>query len=104
MHPDAPYFIILLCLTPDDLVIKRGVLPLNDKGINYQQVLKIINECSTFFHRTPAVQHGVKNDWAAGDCKPSSPFKPQPVTRDAQIEGNCDVHTILISLLTLHKI
>ena len=29
MHPDAPYFIILLCLTPDDLLVKGRVLSLN---------------------------------------------------------------------------
>jgi hypothetical protein len=29
MHPDAPYFSIWLCLTPNDLLVKWIVLPLN---------------------------------------------------------------------------
>ena len=29
LHPDAPCFIILLCLTPDDLLIKGRALVLN---------------------------------------------------------------------------
>lgn len=40
-----------------------------------------------FLYRTSASQHGIKSDWIAGECKPSSPFKPRPGTTDAQIEG-----------------
>ncbi len=36
MHPDAPYFIILLCLMPDDFTHQGRVLLLN--GLNKQSV------------------------------------------------------------------
>jgi hypothetical protein len=36
MSPDVPYFLLLFCLMPDDLLVREGVLPLN--GLIYQTI------------------------------------------------------------------
>jgi hypothetical protein len=52
MRPDAPYFIILLCLTPDDFTCQGKSAALN--GLNlFNFILAVLNAvflmCRTFY-------------------------------------------------------
>jgi hypothetical protein len=52
MFPDAPYFIILLCLTPDGFTHQGWVLPLNGLKLwNILAVYKLFYKQQSIYHR-----------------------------------------------------